>query len=310
MKIKFLPSRSVIYFCLFSLTTLSWAAEGGMSNYVPSFYGDMALAVEPPDGFSYRNDILLFSGDISPSARAGRLETDVDVTLANNYFSFLYKPKAKIFDTAMAFSITPAFATTNIDGNIRLDSSSLEFDDDLVGAGDLTLGAYFYKSHGKFNYSLNTMAVAPVGSYDKDRVANTGMNYWTFEADIAMTYYDPEKGRDYSLVFGYNYNTENQDTNYQSGDELHLDFVLNQYLSEKFGLGIAGYLYKQIGGDSGDGAVLGSFKGEGIGIGPAIYYTAQVGEKPLYCIFKWVHDVHAENRVKGDYAFLSFALSF
>ena len=88
------------------------------------------------------------------------------------------------------------------------------------------------------------------------------------------------------------------------------DFVLNQFFTESFAIGVNGYFYKQIGADSGSGAVLGSFKGEGAGIGPAIYYSKKIGSRDVYFIAKWVHDYHAENRVKADYAYTSFALSF
>jgi hypothetical protein len=128
--------------------------------------------------------------------------------------------------------------------------------------------------------------------------------------DFAATYLDQEKGRDYSVVVGYGYNTENSDTDYQSGDEVHLDFVLNQFFTESFAVGINGYFYKQVGSDTGAGAILGGFRGEGSGIGPAIYFGSKIGGKDVYFIAKWVHDYHAENRVRGDYAYASFALSF
>ena len=61
--------------------------------------------------------------------------------------------------------------------------------------------------------------------------------------------------------------------------------------------------------DIGDGALLGSFKGEGAGIGPAIYYGSRFAGKDFDFIAKWVQDYHADNRVKGDYVYVSFALS-
>ena len=39
------------------------AIEGGYSNYIPGFYGDIALAVEPADGLSLRNDVYFYSAD-------------------------------------------------------------------------------------------------------------------------------------------------------------------------------------------------------------------------------------------------------
>jgi len=288
----------------------SSAAEGGLSNYIPAFYGDLGLALEPPDGFSFRNDTFYFSGDIGGSIRSGSIQANADVTLVYDYLTFLYKPGFKVFGAPVAFAATPAIGHADIEAGIRVGALTADFNDDHTGLGDTTLSAIMYWNHENFHYSLNNYLVTPTGDYDADDLANTGLNYWTYEVDLAATYLNEETGQDYSVVVGYGYNTENEDTDYQSGDEVHLDFVLNQFFSESFALGINGYFYKQIGADSGDGALLGSFNGEGAGIGPAIYYSKNISGKDVYFIAKWVRDYHAENRVEGDYAYASFALSF
>jgi len=303
-------TRIVLLLVLILAANQAYAAEGGLSNYIPAFYGDLALAVEPPDGFSFRNDVFYFSGDIGESFRSGDIKANVDVTLVYDYLSFLYKPGFKVFGAPVAFAITPAIGHADIEADIKVGEVSGNLNDDHTGLGDTTLSAMFYWNHEKFHFSLNNYIVTPTGDYDADDLANTGLNYWTFEVDVAATYLNEETGQDYSILVGYGYNTENEDTDYQSGDEVHLDFVLNQFITESFAIGINGYFYKQIGADSSDGDLLGSFKGEGAGIGPAIYYIKEISGKDVYFIAKWVHDYHAENRVKGDYAYASFALSF
>ena len=294
---------------MIALPTGVFAAEGGLSNYIPAFYGDLALAMEPPDGFSFRNDLFYFSGDIGDSIRSGSIEANVDVTLVYDYLTFLYKPKFKVFGAPVAFAVTPAIGHADIKADIRVEALSANFNDDHTGLGDTTLSAILYWNHEKFHFSLNNYIVSPTGDYDEEDLANTGLNYWTFEVDVAATYFNEEKGRDYSVVVGYGYNTKNDDTDYQSGDEVHLDFVLNQFFTESFAIGVNGYFYRQIGADSGDGALLGSFKGEGAGIGPAIYFMKKISGKDVYFIAKWIHDYHAENRIKGDYVYASFAFS-
>jgi len=287
-----------------------FAAEGGLSNYIPAFYGDMALAVEPPDGFSLRNDVFYFSGDIGGSTRANSVEANADVTLVYNYLTLLYKPESKVLGAPVAFAVTQATGKVDIDADLRVGNTKIGVSDDHTGLGDTTLSAFMYWNKENFHFSLNNYLVTPTGDYDQNDLANTGLNYWTYEVDFATTYLNEETGQDYSVIAGYSYNTENQDTDYQSGDEIHLDYVLNQFFSESFALGINGYFYKQIGSDSGPGSKLGSFKGESAGIGPAIYYSRKIADKDVYFIGKWVHDYHTENRVEGDYAYLSFMLSF
>jgi hypothetical protein len=61
------------------------AGEGGISNYIPGFYGDLALAVEPPEGLSIRNDLYVYSADGDGSVRSGQIEFDAELDLTFNY---------------------------------------------------------------------------------------------------------------------------------------------------------------------------------------------------------------------------------
>ncbi len=281
-----------------------------MSNYIPGFYGDLALAVAPPEGLSMRNDIYYYSGDANGTVRSTQLELDVDVTLVYDYLTFLYNPGVELFGGSFAFGATAVVGNVDIEATVVAGTQSLRVEDDTLGLGDLTLAANIYWPRDKWNFLWATYVVAPTGSYDVDDVANSGLNYWTFEMDFMANYFDPDKGRDYSIVVGYGYNTENDDTDYKSGDEFHVDFVLNQFLSEKFAVGVTGFFYRQLSGDSGDGALLGSFKGEAAGIGPAMYYVANLGGRDVAFTAKWLSEFDTRNRLDGDHVFASFAMSF
>jgi hypothetical protein len=50
------------------------------------------------------------------------------------------------------------------------------------------------------------------------------------------------------------------------------DWGASQFLSEHCHVGLVGYVYEQITGDSGAGATLGDFKSRGVGIGPQVGY--------------------------------------
>ena len=112
------------------------------------------------------------------------------------------------------------------------------------------------------------------------------------------------------MNIGYNYNTENKDTDYQTGQELHIDLMINQFLSESWAIGIHGFYLKQLTGDSGDGAVLGDFKAEASGIGPAVLWTTEINGQEVSFIAKWLHEFDVERRMEGDHVFASFAMGF
>lgn len=302
--------RVRIAFLLLLLPVCATAGEGGYSNYVPGFYGDLALAVEPPKGLSIRNDLYSYSADGSESVRSGLVEVDAELDLLFNYLSFLYNPGIDVLGAHMALSATVVVGNIDINASVKAGPLTVKAEDEHTGMGDLTLGTYFYWNRDKYHFAWANYLVMPTGSYDVDNLANTGLNYWTIETDFMTTYLDMDKGRDYSIVVGYGYNTENDDTDYKTGDEVHIDIVLNQFLSESFGVGINAFFFRQLSGDSGDGAVLGDFKGEASGIGPVVYYTKKIGGSEVYFSVKWLKEFDVKNRLEGDHVYASFALSF
>ena len=304
--------KLLIALLLLPWTTSILAAEGGYSNYVPGTYGDFAVAVEPVDKFTIRTDFYHYSADGDRSIRSGQLEADADIDFNALFITLLYKPDIKILGAQYAFGafLTPVFHT-DIDAAINIGGTRMNRKDDNVGLGDQTLiPVMLFWNKGNFHFSLAEFIVMPTGNYDSNDLANSGLNYWTFDTDLAATYLNLETGQDYSINIGYNYNTENTDTNYQTGQEIHIDYMVNQFLSESWALGIHGFYLKQITGDSGSGAILGDFKAEAAGIGPAVLWNTKVGNQEVSFIAKWIHEFHAERRLEGDHIFASFAMGF
>lgn len=162
---------------------------------------------------------------------------------------------------------------------------------------------------GNYHFTLGEYIVTPTADYGKDEFVNVGLNYWTFDTNFGMTYLNLDTGQDYSVNIGYSYNTENEDTDYQSGDEIHIDYMFNQFLSETFAIGLHGFYLEQIGGDSGDGALLGDYKAKAAGIGPAVMWIPGTFGNRLTLIAKYLNEYDTENRLEGEHLFLSFALS-
>ena len=157
---------------------------------------------------------------------------------------------------------------------------------------------------------LAQYVIAPTGDYDKNNLINRGLNYWSFDSNVAINYLNPDSGQDYALNVGYIYNTENDDTDYQSGQEVHIDLLLNQFLSETFAIGIHAFHLHQITGDTGDGALLGGYKARISGVGPALMWSWTSGESQLALSAKWLYEFDAENRMEGNHAFISLMGSF
>jgi hypothetical protein len=201
--------------------------------------------------------------------------------------------------------------SADLSGQFVAGQEALPFAGKKTAFGDLgVVPVSLFWSFGNFHLNAYESIMIPTGSYDKDRIVSTGLNYWTFDTVVAGTYFHPEKGTEVSAALGYTINTENGDTDYKTGQEFHLDYMFNQFLSETFALGIHGFYYKQVTGDSGSGAVLGSFKGEAAGIGPALMWATKVKNVGLVLNARWLHEFHSERRLKGDHLFLAFTLVF
>ena len=287
------------------------AAEGGYSNYIPGTYGDFAMAVEPEARLTLRNDVYAYFADGDRSVRSGVIEAAADFNLLANFTTLLYKPEVELLGASYALGVFVPVAYVDLDVSLRVGPVTLNRNDDEFDLGDIALiPIMLFWNQGKFHMSFAQFIVVPTADYDEDNFANVGLNYWSFDTNFALTYLDEEAGRDWSFNIGHIYNTENDATDYQTGRELHVDVALNQFLSESLALGIHGFYLNQITGDSGSGAVLGDFKAEAAGAGPAILWNKRFGQRNVTFIAKWIHEFHAENRLEGDHIFFSFVMGW
>ena len=287
------------------------AAEGGYSNYIPGTYGDFGMALAPSEKWTLRNDIYFYDASTSRSVRSGNLEVGTELDFLMNFTTLVYKPELELFGAQFAAGVFIPLVDVELDTSLSIGDTLVSASDSATGLGDIVLiPLLLYWNSGNIHTSVAQFIVTPTGDYDADNLINNGLNYWSFDTNFALTYLNPETGRDFSFNIGHIYNTKNDDTNYQTGQELHLDVAFNQFLSETFAVGIQGFYLKQITGDSGSGALLGDFKAEEAGVGPALLWSTQIGDQGVSFIAKWLHEFHAENRLEGDHVFLSFALDW
>lgn len=183
------------------------------------------------------------------------------------------------------------------------------------------------------NVNLSEAVIMPTGFYDEDEIVNLGRNYWSFDTIAGLTWLHPTRGHEISFNVGFMSNIENDATQYQSGDEFHMDYTVAQHFSEEFGIGVTGYYYNQLSNDKspllnqlsqvrnalnqvrvGLGQPLlpqvGGFQGEAAGIGPIIRYSPKFDDKQVHFIGKWIHEFDVQSRFKGEIGMLSVALDF
>jgi hypothetical protein len=287
-------------------------AEGGASHYLPGAGGDMLLAVPPAPGLTVANTVWFQTGSLGSAVLGGNVELGLDLDLALNLASASYTFETPVLGGAYTMAAMVPFGYANLSASLtgpgggRIDASG-----DSFALSDIALiPVQLNWSAGAFSFKASQAIIAPTGAYDASDAINLGRNYWSFDTAAAVTWFDPEGGREVSLAPGIMFNTENPDTDYRTGAEFHLDFTATQFVSESFAVGLRGYWYKQISGDSGAGAVLGDFKSESVGLGLGFLWTPPVGDGRLSIAGKWMHDVYADNRFEADYFTLTGAWNF
>jgi hypothetical protein len=288
------------------------AAEGGSSHYGPGLYGDFGAAVAPPPGFYLRSDVYFYMADAAKErfVQLGQLRANLEVDVGMYMVTGLVALDKEVLGGRYVFGALLPVTYTDLSADITLGSVTEYIDEDRTTIADMgIIPVSLFWNSGEYHFNLYESISVPTGTYALDRNVNGGLNYWTFDTVLAATYLMEDRGHEISAALGYAYNTKNDDTDYKSGQEIHVDYMLNQYMSETFGVGLQGFYLNQITGDSGSGAILGDFKGEAAGIGPALMWTPSFGASAVTITAKWLHEFHAEHRLEGDHLFVSFTLA-
>jgi hypothetical protein len=279
---------------------------------LPGTAGDIAIAQSPAPGLQMGNTLWYQNGSVDAAVLQGAVNFDLDVDVALNLLAASYTFDRAILGGTFTVGALIPFGYAKLSATVvGPGGDQRDEDQSAVDLSDAAfVPAQLNWSLGNFSFKLAEVIIAPTGGYDDDDVVNLGRNYWSFDTVGAMTWLDPALGTEISVAPGIMYNTENTATDYQTGVEFHVDLTANQFVTETLALGLRGYWYRQLTADSGDGAVLGSFRSESFGLGPGFLWTPKFANGRLSVLGKWMHDFEAENRFESDYFTLTGAWKF
>ena len=299
-------TRSLLSIAIILFCARVYADEGGTSFWLPGQYGSLA-AVPAEPGWSLALIYYHASTDAGGSRdfqKGGKITLGLvvsqDLILAVPNYVF----ETPVIGGQASISMAGVYGNVDVDVDATLSDPggsviSGSESDSNTAFGDLYPSFSLRWNHGNNNTMIYTMLGVPVGSYDAERLASIGTNHWAVDIGGGYTYLNMETGREFSATLGFTYNFENPDTDYQNGIDAHLDWGASQFLNEQVHLGLVGYFYYQLTGDSGDGAVLGDFKSSVNGIGPQIGYLFKMGEKDTYLNLKAYWEFGADHRPEG-----------
>jgi len=315
MTVASLKKRVCTGVLLAAMSTLSVADEGGVSFWLPGQMGSFS-AVQADPGWSlaavYYHSSTSAGGD-KAFPRGGRINAGLDVTADLVFLIPSYAFAEPVLGAQAALSMAGAYGKVKVDVGSTLtgpggSAVSGSQSDSLTSVADLYPMGSLKWNRGVHNYMAYTMLGVPVGSYEAGRLANIGTNHWSADVGGGYTYLNEKTGREFSAVLGFTYNWENSDTQYKNGIDSHLDWAASQFLSEQTHVGLVGYFYQQLSGDSGAGATLGDFKSRVYAIGPQVGYFFPVGARKWYVNLKGYYEFEARNRPEGWNAWVTLAI--
>lgn len=310
------------------------AAESATSVYLLGSKGTLA-GMTPPPGHYIADANYYYAGEASGAAARGVTirQTGISVPVVadisvegNAYYNIptaLWVSPGEVLGGNAGLSFMLPIGWKDIDAQVDATATitlpppisvtltpgrSFHLADDNADFGDPLVTAFLGWHRGNWHSNLGLMVNIPAGQWDAGRLANIGFNHWAFDLTGATTWLDPTTGFELSSAVGVTFNTENSDTDYTSGTDLHVEFAAVQHFSKQFALGLSGYHYEQLTGDSGAGAVLGDFKGRVTGVGPQLNYDFAIGQLPVITSLKWIHEFESTNRLEGDMGFATITI--
>jgi hypothetical protein len=312
------------------------ADEGGVSFWVPGFFGSLAATPQQP-GWSgtliYYHDSVSAGGNVALAReiQIGQIPANLNATVNANvnanvnlgFMAATYVFATPVLGAQASASLLAAYGanSTSLAGSVtgtltgpggvgipfsRFDS----IDSSILGFGDLIPQFTLKWNAGVNNYMAYFTGDIPVGAYDSMRLANLGIGHGAIDAGGGYTYFNPQTGHEFSGVLGFTYNFVNTATQYQNGVDMHFDWGASQFLTKQVQVGLVGYVYKEIGCDSGSGDRVGCFQSQVVGVGPQVGFIFPLGDKLQgYLNLKAYGEFAAENRPSGWNAWVTFNIS-
>ena len=316
---------------LFSTPGTSLADEGGVSFWVPGFYGSLAATPQQP-GWAVAdifyntnvsgNGVLALAREFEIKNIPVNLQAQINANVhANAGLDFViptYVFATPVLGGQASVGFMEAYgrSSASLDGTVMGTINGMPFgprtdsiSSSVWGFSDMVPVASLRWNSGVNNYMTYITGDVPIGAYDSSRLANVGIGHGTIDAGAGYTYFDPQAGHEFSGVLGFTYNLVNASTQYQNGVDMHFDWGASQFLSKQVMVGLVGYAYKDIGCDSGSGDHVGCFQSQVLGVGPQIGFLFPIGGLQGYVNMKAYGEFDGSDRPSGWNAWLTLSIS-
>ena len=268
------------------------AAEGGLSNFPYGAQTAYAAFVPAPGTTSFFGYALFIDAD---SLRDGNGDKVPGVSLE----AFALAPRLVHTwnSTFMGWKMTSGAVIEGLYVNVKVPGA----EDDDTGP---TLAAieplYLSKTFGAFTFFHGSLLYFPLGSQDRNQLANSNLNYKSFAYQGSMSW-NPTARWDVALNAAVEFKDDNEETEYQSGPQASLTFGAGYKPfagNLKWDLGFSGFYTDGLADDKIDGdKVPGGGRTQKFAIGPKVVYLIKPGAA---IVAQYHREMETENAAQGD----------
>jgi hypothetical protein len=313
-----IAGASTAVLCAAFAAAPAWATENGASVYLLGTGGPGAAVLPPIQGVFFVNTVYGYQGKIGgekPFQLGGNVVANVDAKIVADFATFLWVPTTNFGGGAtLAFGAIVPFGEPDVNVSAIISgprgrSRSLSTSDSAFVLGDPLVMATLGWTRGKWSVQAADLTNIPAGDYRKGEIANLAFHRWANDFSLATTWHDTDAGWDVSGKAGLTFNGQNDVTQYRTGTEFHAEASIEKIFSPTWSLGVQGFYFQQVTGDSGSGAGLGEFKGEDSGIGLTGAYNFKIADKiPVTLRLHAITEFNVKNRLEGNSVFLDLTM--
>jgi hypothetical protein len=294
--------------------SIATAAEGGHGVYLLGLKGPAAGVTPTVEGFFLTDTTYWYQASNGANRPfpvvGGQTVANVRATVWLNLPSLTVMTPIEIFGGRLGINALIPLGGPNVDATATIAGipTTLQRHDSASTYGDPAVSTFIGWHSGHFHWTVGVTGFFPMGDYQQGALANVANHRGAADFNGALTWLDPAIGLDVSLAAGYTTNWANTATNYRTGNELHIEGAITQNFSPEFSLGVVGYFYDQLTGDSGSGATLGKFKGRVAALGGSAGYNFKIADIPVSTRLKVYREFDVQNRLQGTAGYFTISL--
>ena len=240
--------------------------QSAATEYAFSTYGlggnAFGAGATPPPGTYVTEATAFYSASIGATVSFGgvTLNPGAKVDAFSAATNILYVPERKVLGGNLGLSVTIPVGHIDVDATLG-GPFGLSRSVDGWGFGDVWSKVQLGWQHGEFAHTIYVQAVAPTGRWDPGFSPIIGLHRPGIDTGWAFTWTDKTKKLQVNGATGFTFNFENTATDYRSGNEFHFEWAVGLEFAPGLLIGVVGYDYRQLTGDTGSGARIGAVQG-------------------------------------------------